>query len=359
MQYQESKVKLVNNFYGEVVDIFCGIGALSHGFKLAGFDIRAGYDIESTCEFAYEFNNNATFINKDIRDLQVNEVKKQFTGKLPSIMIGCAPCQPFSTYRYRYKKDPQYSLVDKFAKLAIEVQPDYISMENVPTLVSYDNGNIFKNFIANLERANYSVSWEIVRCEKFGIPQNRRRLVVIASKYNVASIPTPPNITLTVRDAIESLNELSAGQTDSDDRLHKSRSLTHRNMKRIKASKPGGNWKDWPINLRADCHKRKSGKTYTSVYARMEWDKPSPTITTQFIGFGNGRFGHPKQDRAISLREGAILQSFPHNYKFHSDQDQPNIQTIARWIGNAVPVKLAEAIAKHIAAIEKGEQSND
>ena len=351
-------MKHQNKSLGEVVDIFCGIGALSHGFKLAGFDIKAGYDIESTCEFAYEFNNKATFYTKDIKDIKVDEVKSHFSGKLPSILIGCAPCQPFSTYRTRYEKDPQYSLVDYFANLAIGVQPDYISMENVPTLVSFNNGKVFKKFISKLEGANYSVNWNIMRCEEFGIPQKRRRLVLIASKFKSASVPKPTNKSLTVRDVIGSQNKLHAGQTDSADKLHKARSLSPKNMKRIKASKPGGNWTDWPFSLRADCHKKTSGKTYTSVYARMEWDKPSPTITTQFGGFGNGRFGHPEQDRAISLREGALLQSFPENYKFFSDQENPNMQTIARWIGNAVPIKLAEAIATHIATIERGESTN-
>ncbi len=351
-------MKSNEKFCGEVVDIFCGIGALSHGFKLSGFDIRAGYDIESTCKFSYEFNNNAAFFTKDIRDIEVDEIRNHFTRRFPSILIGCTPCQPFSTYRSRYNKDPQYVLVDVFAKLAVQVQPDYISMENVPTLVNFNNGVVFKKFVEKLKNANYSVAWDIVSCERFGVPQKRKRLVLIASKFNEASIPPSPNTTLTVREAIESLNKLSAGQTDSVDKLHKARSLTPKNLKRIKVSKPGGNWTDWPLSLRANCHKKESGKTYKSVYARMEWDKPSPTITTQFVGFGNGRFGHPEQNRAISLREGAILQSFPTDYKFHSDHENPNMQTISRWIGNAVPVKLASAIAKHIAKIERGELTN-
>ena len=343
------------NIRGEVVDIFCGIGALSHGFKLAGFNIIAGYDIEASCKFAFEYNNNATFYKRDIKNIEADEIKNHFTGKSPSVLIGCAPCQPFSKYRFGYDKDPQFSLLHDFARLAIKVGPDYISMENVPTLLSYDKGEVFKTFVTMLEEAKYFVKWNKYNCESFGIPQRRKRLVLIASRTKEFDELFPPNEFLTVRQAIGKLPKLQAGETDPKDTLHKARSLSPKNMERIKASTPGGKWTEWPTKLRADCHKKESGKTYTNVYARMEWDKPSPTITTQFGGFGNGRFGHPEQNRAISFREGAILQSFPPDFKFHPDNVEPNMQLITRWIGNAVPVKLANSIANHIANIEKGE----
>ena len=119
-------------------------------------------------------------------------------------------------------------------------------------------------------------------------------------------------------------------------------------MQRIKASRPGGSWRDWDEDLVADCHKKGSGKTYPSVYGRMSWDELAPTMTTQFYGFGNGRFGHPEQNRALSLREGAILQSFPRSYKFARKGEQIFRKTVGRLIGNAVPVKLGEAIGKSI-----------
>ena len=144
------------------------------------------------------------------------------------------------------------------------------------------------------------------------------------------------------------MRKIQAGECDPNDPLHFASSLSDRNLKRIRASKPGGTWRDWPEELRAACHRKPSGKTYSGVYARMTWDDPSPTMTTQCYGFGNGRFGHPEQDRAISLREAAILQSFPSGYRFLPENKKPSLKEVGRWIGNAVPVKLAEAIGKQI-----------
>jgi DNA (cytosine-5)-methyltransferase 1 len=152
----------------------------------------------------------------------------------------------------------------------------------------------------------------------------------------------------TVRQAIGSLRALSAGEAASKDRLHASSSLSEKNLKRIKVSKPGGTWRDWPEHLVADCHRAESGRTYPGVYGRMEWDKPAPTMTTQCYGFGNGRFGHPVQDRAISLREAAILQSFPKDYAFLPKDAVVSFTALGRLIGNAVPVELGRAIAKSI-----------
>ncbi len=151
-----------------------------------------------------------------------------------------------------------------------------------------------------------------------------------------------------VRDAIGSLHPLRAGQADRRDPLHQCSELSDKNMRRMQASRPGGTWRDWPIRLKADCHNRDSGRTYPSVYGRMSWDRPAPTITTQFYGFGNGRFGHPEQDRAISLREGAILQSFPKSYRFVEAGQTIHKKKIGRLIGNAVPVKLGRVIGNSI-----------
>lgn len=125
--------------------------------------------------------------------------------------------------------------------------------------------------------------------------------------------------------------------------------LSPLNLARIQASKPGGTWLDWPDELRAVCHTKETGKWYGNVYGRMSWDEPSATITTQCCGFGNGRFGHPEQDRAISMREAALLQTFPLSYEFiDPSDDTPSISRIAQMIGNAVPVALARMIAKSI-----------
>lgn len=345
--FLKEKLQMTSNksVPGEVVDLFCGVGALSHGFKLAGFKINAGFDIDPRCKYAFEKNNESVFITRDISQLSPTEITEKFSGTAPRILAGCAPCQPFSTYKQRYEEDPRWNLVKTFATLAIQTSPDFVTMENVPALIRYKNGNIFKDFCKTLEDNGYKVSWSIAKCELFGVPQSRRRLVLIASKSSTPLVLSPTHSqALTVKDAIASLPPIFAGQRNDIDPLHISPSLSDLNMARIRASKPGGTWRDWPKGLRAACHLKPSGKTYPSVYARMAWNKPSPTMTTQCFGFGNGRFGHPEQDRAISLREAAILQSFPRNYDFLPAGQKPSFSEIGRWIGNAVPVKLAEAI---------------
>ena len=198
-----------------------------------------------------------------------------------------------------------------FARLAEGLKPHVISMENVPDLRRH---RIFDEFVNRLGAAGYETTASVVFCPDYGIPQQRSRLVLFASLLGPIRILPPTyaaNRYPTVRMAIGRLPALEAGKASPADALHRSSSLSPMNLRRIRASRPGGTWRDWDRELVAACHRRKKGKTYPSVYGRMEWDQPSPTITTQFIGFGNGRFGHPEQDRAISLREGAMLQTFP------------------------------------------------
>lgn len=336
---------------GEVVDLFCGVGGLSHGLFLSGHNIVAGYDLDLRCKYAFERNNKASFFARDVETLTAKEIQSHYSGKNLTILAGCAPCQPFSSYKHRYGEDPRWNLVTKFGKLAIAVRPDFVTMENVPALLTYKSGQIFNDFFDLLVGEGYNVSWTIAKCEEFGVPQKRRRLVLIAAKNSKLTPFQPLNEPpISVRAAIGSLRQIKAGQRDSEDPLHASRSLSATNLLRIRASTPGGTWRDWPETLRAECHRRESGKTYRGVYARMTWDNPAPTITTQCYGFGNGRFGHPEQDRAISLREAAILQSFPDNYTFLPEGESPTFSEIGRWIGNAVPVKLGQAIGDFIAA---------
>lgn len=334
----------------EVVDLFCGVGALSHGLKKAGFIIKAGYDMDSRCRFAFEENNDSIFYARDVSTLTPEEIRAHYSQSAVTILAGCAPCQPFSTYKHRYEEDPRWNLVSDFADIATKVQPDFVTMENVPALLRYQNGAVFHNFCEQLSSAGYEVSWSVAKCEEFGVPQRRRRLVLIASRNgNITPLmATHPKKFVTVKQAIGKLPKIAAGKSDKKDRFHASASLSDLNLKRIQASKPGGTWRDWPENLVAPCHARESGRTYPGVYARMSWDEPAPTMTTQCYGYGNGRFGHPEQDRAISLREAAILQSFPKSYKFLPKEEQIAFAELGRWIGNAVPVKLGEAIGRSI-----------
>lgn len=330
------------------VDLFCGAGGLTSGLVKAGVEVAVGVDLDPACAYAYEKNNKSKFLLKSVSEISSAELSGFFDNQRYSVLAGCAPCQPFSKYRLGKsdETDGRWNLLKEFQRLVLEVQPDIVTMENVPRLAEQQ---IFSAFTASLEDAGYSVSTKVVKCAEYGVPQQRERLVMLASKLGpIAMIPPTHLKGKTVRKAIAGLPSIDAGGGHSKDPLHVSATLSPLNMKRIKASIPGGTWRDWNDSLVADCHKKKSGKTYPSVYGRMVWDQPSPTMTTQFFGFGNGRFGHPEQDRGISLREGAILQSFPKSYKFVKPGTPLHFKTVGRLIGNAVPVKLGEAIGKSI-----------
>jgi Site-specific DNA methylase len=202
-----------------------------------------------------------------------------------------------------------------------------------------------------LTQLDYPVRVTIAKCELFGVPQKRRRLVVVAARgKKIGRLVPAENVGMTVKNAIAHLPPIKAGEAHPDDPLHAASSLSELNLRRMKAAKPGGTWRDWPEDLRAACHRRPTGKTYPGVYARMSWDEPAPTMTTQCFGFGNGRFGHPEQDRAISLREAAILQSFPPEYEFLPSGELPKMKEVGKWIGNAVPVELGRSIGNTILA---------
>lgn len=339
----------------KAVDLFCGAGGLTHGLLLSKIHVVAGYDIEESCRYAYEYNNSATFFNKDVILLQGEDITNHLKGADYTLLAGCAPCQPFSTYsRTRKKlsedKDHRWDLLTSFGRLIAEVTPDFITMENVPGLVEQE---VFQRFLNLLSSLKYFVDFKVIYCPDYGMAQTRRRLVLVASKLGEIHLAKPthlPQEYRTVSDVIKNLPKISAGETDANDPLHRSSVLTPLNLRRIRASLPGGSWLDWPEELIASCHKKITGKTYPSVYGRMSWDKPSPTITTQCNGFGNGRFGHPEQDRAISLREAAMLQSFPSNYRFLPSGEKSSIASLAKMIGNAVPVRLGQIVGDSIHA---------
>jgi len=330
------------------VDLFCGAGGLSHGLEKAGIDVACGVDVDPACEYPFSANNKAKFLLKSVEDLTVSDVAEVFDGSTISLLAGCAPCQPFSAYSQAWAcpADERWNLLNQFSNLVGKLRPDLVTMENVPRLARQ---KVFKDFVRALQRKRYHVFHNVVNCADYGVPQSRQRLVLLASKLGPIELIKPtrsPKTYKTVRQAIEALPRLKAGEVCAKDVLHQACELSPLNLERIRASQPGGSWRDWDDELVANCHKRESGKTYPSVYGRMSWDHLAPTMTTQYFGFGNGRFGHPDQDRAISLREGAILQSFPKTYKFVRKSDPIHRKVVGRLIGNAVPVKLAEAIGK-------------
>jgi len=332
------------------VDLFCGAGGLTYGLQKAGVNVIAGVDIDPQCKYPYSANNKAKFILRSVKDLKASEVKRFYAEDSISVLAGCAPCQPFSTYSQGPKSrgDDQWRLLSEFQRLIDDTEPDIVTMENVPKLAKHE---IFDQFVACLKENGYSVFKQVVDCRLYGLPQMRKRLVLIASKLGDIKLIEPtrkPTEFATVRDVIANLTPLKAGEYDPRDRLHVASELSETNLKRIKQSEPGGTWHDWEASLVAKCHKKKSGNTYASVYGRMTWDDPAPTMTTQFFGFGNGRFGHPKQNRAISLREGAMFQGFPKKYKFVEPRKPVHMKSIGRLIGNAVPVRLGEVIGRSI-----------
>lgn len=335
----------------QIVDLFCGVGGLSRGLLNVGLDVIAGYDIDPTCQYAYEHNNHVTYNIRNIRDMDGQEIIDCFDQDATKILVGCAPCQPFSQMRFKLGKnnetDEKYNLLLEYGRMIKKVCPTIVSMENVPQI---KNTNIYKEFIDILEKNGYEHNEKVIYCADYGIPQSRKRFVLVASKLGKINIvqPTHDREDIHVRDFIGNLSAIAAGETDPDDPLHRASSLSDKNLQRIRASIPGGTWRDWPDELKCECHKKDSGKTYGSVYGRMTWEQIGPTITTQFYNYGTGRFGHPEQDRALSLREGALLQTFPLDYDFIDPERKFVFSDIARHIGNAVPVKLGEVIGTTI-----------
>lgn len=330
------------------VDLFCGAGGLSCGLQQAGIRICAGIDADPSCRYPFEANIGAPFHGMDARDISAKFLRSCYPPGSVRILAGCAPCQPFSCYS-RTGNGDRWTLLTRFAELVKSVKPGIVTMENVPGLERHP---VFGRFTGALDGAGYRRWHGIVDCSRYGVPQTRRRLVLLASRLGDIGPMAPERAgrgRATVSDAISHMVPIAAGSASRRDRLHRSSSMSGLNLERIKRSKPGGTWEDWDPRLRAGCHRRDAGATYSAVYGRMSWNRPGPTITTQFNGFGSGRFGHPEQDRALSLREGALLQTFPAKYKFVPRGEEVKIRNVARMIGNAVPVKLGRAIGACIA----------
>ncbi|MGS2741054.1 DNA cytosine methyltransferase [Sinomicrobium sp. M5D2P17] len=350
---KNDKKKGINQLKISGVDLFCGVGGLTHGLIKSGIKIRAGIDFDESCKYAYEANNRAKFIGKDISKVKRQDIEKYWKKEEIKVLVGCAPCQPFSTHSNKVndeskEKGDKWNLLNEFLRLVEETSPSIISMENVPNL---SNKSIFKNFVDCLKEFGYNIFYKNVYCPDYGIPQKRRRLVLLGSMFGEISLIPPTHSFenyITVKSAIGKLEKVSAGEKSKRDRLHFTTKLTDINIKRIKASIPNGTWEDWHDDLKLECHKKATGKTYRAVYGRMSWNEPSPTITTQFYNYGTGRFGHPEQDRALTIREASILQTFPTDYKFVKEDSEVTLTKIGTHIGNAVPVKLGYVIGKSI-----------
>lgn len=340
----------MKNKHISVFDFFSGCGGTSQGFLQAQMEIVLGLDYDRDACKSFKLNfPDAKIINADIHEIPATALKKEVElaqSKGFVLFSGCAPCQPFSKQnKNRIASDPRRSLLTEFGRFVKEFQPDLLFIENVPGLQKVGIlPTPFHDFIKLLETLNYSYDFKIVSALWYGVPQNRKRLVLIASKNVQITFPLQQRLNKnefsTVRDWIYDLPPIEAGETHSQIEDHQASNLSSLNLERIKHTKEGGGKETWPSHLQLDCHKNYKG--HSDTYSRMAWDKPASVLTTRCTSYSNGRFGHPEQNRAISLREAALLQTFPMHYKFFGNQNSR-----AKQIGNAVPPLMAQKIGEH------------
>jgi len=343
-----------------VFDFFSGCGGTSIGLQAAGMHIAFANDNDADCAQTFRFNiPDARFLPDNVRDIDVNTIA-DLARRAPNdalLFCGCAPCQPFSRQnRHRTDDDGRRGLLNEFGRFVEHYVPDLIFVENVP---GWRNATVrtepFTALLELLQHLDYAVQVNRVFAQDYGVPQRRQRLILLASRLGPPEFPHPtygpqtPNANFaTVRQYIGHLPAIAAGETHPTIPNHRAANLSPLNLQRIMAVGDGGGRMDWPDHLVLDCH-RGDFEGHTDVYGRMHWDQPAPGLTTRCISLSNGRFGHPEQHRAISVREAACLQTFPQTFVFHG-----NLGSMARQIGNAVPVLMAqrfgEALMRHVHA---------
>lgn len=335
------------------IDSFCGAGGLALGLKNAGFDIIYSFDIEKKCIDTIKANTkyfNHRAEQADIADMLDGNLLKKCgleRGEL-FLLAGGPPCQGFSVQRRGSDIDPRNQLVLKYAKLIEELYPKYFVMENVSGIAGKRGKTILEELFDYVEKVGYNVHIKLLNAEEYGVPQRRKRYIIVGERKDMGDnyeYPKASDTRITVRDTIGALPVPPLDGTDHPDiSLHRRDILSELNLKRINAIKEGQGRDDLPNDLLANCHRVSSAVIgYRNVYGRMSWDDVAPTITARFDSFTRGKFGHPDQPRSISLREGALLQTFPMDFMFTG-----NKVDIARQIGNAVPPVLGRCIGKSI-----------
>ena len=333
----------------KAIDLCCGAGGLTNGLRRASWDVMAGIDVDEAVGATYSRNNpGSRFVHADLRTITDDDVR-ELTRGTPSrdlLLAGCAPCQAFSKQRGRrgIRDRSDATLLREFARLVVALRPRAVLMENVPDIAAVPGFSSFRRFVKTLHDWGYDHDHRVLNARDFGVPQHRRRRVLIA----VLEAPVLPPESLiaessaspaTVRSAITRFPAIEAGEAHAGIANHCAARLSPLNLTRIKATPTdGGSRRDWPPALALHCH-RGEDTGFSDVYGRMWWDRVAPTLTSRCNSLSNGRFGHPEQDRAISLREAAALQTFADDYEFSGTR-----KAIARWIGNAVPIALAEVL---------------
>lgn len=326
------------------IDLFSGVGGLTEGLRQAGFKTKYAFEIDEIASRSYSMNHKEVeVITKDIRKVDINEIKASLKDEKIHLLAGCPPCQGFSAIRRLNKPNPvaddRNNLIDEYVRFIKELNPFTFMMENVPGLALSSN---FEQAVKELKDIGYVVYYKTVNVKDYGVPQNRKRLVMIGSRLGPIDIAKASNKKVTVRDKIGGLPH----PENSSDELHK---IFPKHTKRIQdlirdIPHDGGSRKDLGESRQLECHK-KPNIGFNDVYGRLRWDDYSTTITGGCLNPSKGRFLHPDQDRCISAREAALLQSFPENYKFPTDAP---ISKIALMIGNALPPQFCKIQAQNI-----------
>lgn len=336
------------------IDLFSGCGGLSLGLERAGFAVKVAVEIDSAAAATYKANHpNVVVLQRDVRKVTSVELRKAagLGNCTLDLLTGCPPCQGFSRMKNKNKpvgKDPLNVLVLHFLKIAKALRPRIVLMENVPGLAG---DRRFKRMIRELRAIGYHCAWSILNAAHFGVPQRRQRLILMASRVGELEVPLDNGVRKTVRQAFRKLRK-PAEATDVLQKLHQ------RNSPRIKKlisriPRNGGSRSALGRRAQLECHKRLDG--FKDVYGRMAWDDVAPTLTAGCFNPSKGRFLHPTQNRAITMREAAALQTFPRSYKFAT---KLGISTIARMIGDALPPAFAEAQGRHLVAHLSSPEAN-
>jgi DNA (cytosine-5)-methyltransferase 1 len=314
--------------------------------------ILGGLDLDGEAAATYRLNfPEASFIERDICAVEPFEVSDAMTRSPGSrlLLSACAPCQPYTNFhRKSSTRAEQRTLLLRLLPFIDCLEPDFVFVENVPGLHKVPGASTFNRFVAALRRRDFQVTWKIVDCRGYGVPQRRRRLVLLASALGVLTVPSAthgraPGLRRpsTVNDWIGHFPPIADGEAHAEIPNHQAAKLTDLNLRRIRATPLGGGRADWPEALQLDCHRQHRG--HSDVYGRMSWDGAAPVLTTKCTSLSNGRYGHPEQHRPISVREAAALQTFPDDFRFVG-----RIKSATRQVGNAVPVLLAQAVGEAI-----------